>query len=101
MITRKKPEWEITMRHAGNVLLAVPLAVGVALIVWKLSFWRFISSTLGLTFFAVAAIVFAVVFYSILEWYWNRPAQLAKRIPISSKELRRRTKQFYDNLPES
>jgi phosphate/sulfate permease len=101
MITPKKPDWQITMLHVGTVVLVVPLAVGVALIVWKLSFWRLISSTLGLIFFTVAAIVFAVVFYSILEWYWNRPAQLSKRIPISSKELRRRTKQFYDDLPKT
>ena len=100
MITPKKPDWEITTRHAGNVVLAVPLALGVALIVWKLSFWRLVSSTLGHIFFVVAAIVLAVVFYSMLEWYWNRPSQLAKRIPISSKELRRRKKQFYDNLPK-
>jgi hypothetical protein len=100
MIKPKKPEWEITMRHAGNVVMAVPLAVGAALIVWKFSFWRLISSTLGLILFAVTAIVFAVVFYSIFKWYWNRPDELAKRLPISSKELRRKTKQYYDNLPK-
>src|ERR1700724_878896 len=92
MIKPKKPEWEITMRHAGNVVMAVPLAVGAALIVWKLSFWRLISSTLGLIFFAVTAIIFAAVFYAILEWYWNRPDDLAKSLPISSKQLRRETK---------
>jgi Cu/Ag efflux pump CusA len=100
MIRPKKPEWEITMRNAGNVVLAVPLAVGAALLVWKLSFWRLISSTVGLIAFAVSTVVFAIVFYSILEWYWNRPDELAKRIPISSKELRRKTKQFYDSLPK-
>ena len=100
MIRQKKPEWEITMRHAGNVVMAIPLAVSVALIVWKLSFWRLISSTVGLIFFAVTAIFFAVFFYSILEWYWNRPSELAKRLPISSKELRRKTKQYYDSLPK-
>jgi hypothetical protein len=100
MLTPKKPDWEKTMRHAGNVVLAVPLALGMALIVWKLSFWRLISSTLGRMFFVVAAIVFAIVFYSMLEWYWKRPGQLVKMIPISSKELRRRKKQFYDSLPK-
>jgi phosphate/sulfate permease len=97
MITPKRPDWEITMRHAGSVVMAVPLAVCAALIVWKLSFWRLISSTLGLIFFAVTAIVFAAIFFSMLEWYWNRPDE---RISISSKELRRRTEQFYDSLPK-
>jgi phosphate/sulfate permease len=100
MIKPKKPEWEITVRHAGNVVMAVPLALGGALIVWRLSFWRLISSILGLVFFAITAIVFAVVFYSILEWYWNRPDELTKRLPISSTELRRKTKQYYNNLPK-
>jgi hypothetical protein len=100
MTKPKKPGWEINMRHAGNVVMAVPLAVSTALIVWKLSFWRLISSTVGLIFFAVTTLVFAVVFYSILEWYWNRPDELAKRLPISSKELRRKTKQYNDNLPK-
>ena len=100
MLTPKKPDWEISMRQAGSVVLAVPLALGVALIVWKVSFWRLVSPILGRIFFVVAAIVLAVVFYSILEWYWNRPGQLAKRIPISSKEVRRRTRRFYDSLPK-
>src|ERR1700739_134544 len=90
MIKPKKPEWEITMRHAGNVVMGGPLAV-VALIVWKLSFLRLISSTVGLTFFAVTAIVFSVVFYSILEWYWNIPSahRLSSRTRTAFPGLRR------------
>jgi hypothetical protein len=39
---------------------------------------------------------------SYLVWNWTffeRPAELKKKMPISSKELQRRTKEFYDNLP--
>jgi hypothetical protein len=100
MTTPKRPEWEITMRHAGSVVMAVPLAFGTALVIWRWFFWSLITSTLGLIFFCVMAIGLAVVFYGILEWHLNGPDQLAKRIPISSKELRRRTKQFYDSLPK-
>jgi hypothetical protein len=50
--------------------------------------------------FLVAFIVFAVVFYSFLEWFSNRPDEIARRVPTSSKELRRKTKQFFDNLPK-
>jgi 4-hydroxybenzoate polyprenyltransferase len=31
--------------------------------------------------------------------YFERPKELDKKIPISSKELRRRKKEFYDSLP--
>lgn len=98
MIRPKKLAWQISMRHAGNIVLAVPLAAGAALIAWKLSFWRILSQTLGFAFFLVTFVVFAVVFYSLLEWYAQRPDEIAKRVPITSKELRRRTKEFYDNL---
>jgi hypothetical protein len=38
--------------------------------------------------------------YSVWNWvFFERPAELNKKMPISSKELRRRTKEFYDNLP--
>jgi membrane protein implicated in regulation of membrane protease activity len=92
MIRPKKPAWEISVRHAGNKVLAVPLAAGVALIVWKLS--------IGIVAFLVTFVVLAVVFYSFLEWFSDRPDEIAKRVPTSSKELRRKTKQFFDNLPK-
>lgn len=88
----------MSVRHAGNLVFAIPLAAGAALIVWKLSFWRILSQTLGLVFFFVTFIVFAVVLYSLSEWYWNRPDEITKRVPTNSKELRRKTKEFYDNL---
>ena len=100
MIPLKKPEWEITMRHAGSVVMAIPLAVGAALVLWKFSPWRVISPTLGIIVFAFSAIGFALAFYWILELYLNRPDELRKKIPITSKELRRRTKRFYDSLPK-
>jgi hypothetical protein len=98
MIRAKRPTWEISARHVGNIVFAVPLAVGAALIVWKLSIWRAISHALGLVAFLVTFAVFAVVFYSLLEWYWTRPDEIARRVPTSSKELRRKRKEFYDNL---
>lgn len=68
------------------------------MIVWKLSFWRLIGPTFGLVFFVMTFIVFAAVFYSFLEWFRKRPDEIAKRVPTPSKELRRRTKQFFENL---
>jgi uncharacterized protein YacL len=100
MIRPRRPAWEMSVRHAGNKVIAVTLAAGVALIVWKLSTGRVISQTVGIVAFLVAFIVFAVVFYSFLEWFSNRPDEIARRVPTSSKELRRKTKQFFDNLPK-
>src|SRR5579863_4466475 len=38
--------------------------------------------------------------YFVWNWiFFERTAELDKKLPITSKELRRRTKEFYDNLP--
>ena len=51
--------------------------------------------------FLVTFVVLAVVFYSFLEWFSGLPDEkFAKRVPTSRKELRRKTKQFFDNLPK-
>jgi hypothetical protein len=53
MIRPNKPAWQISVRHIGNLLFALPLSAGGALIVWKLSFWRQIGPTVGVVFFVV------------------------------------------------
>lgn len=98
MIRPERPAWEISVQKAGHGFLAALFAAGGALIVWKLSFWRLIGPTFGLVFFVMTFIVFAAVFYSFLEWFRKRPDEIAKRVPTPSKELRRRTKQFFENL---
>jgi len=75
----------------GHTVLAVVFAAAAALIVWKLSVWRVIGPTFGLVFFLVTFVVFAVVFYSFLEWLFRkRPDEIAKRVPTPGKELHRR-----------
>ena len=100
MIRPEHPAWEISVQKAGHGFLAVLFAAGCALIVWKLSFWRLIGPTFGFVFFLITFIVFAIVFYSFLEWFRKRPDEIAKKVPTPSKELRRRTKQFFDSLPK-
>lgn len=101
MIRPERPAWEISTQKVGYTVLAVPLAAGAALIVWKLSIWRVISQTVGLVAFLVTFVVFAVVLYLLFEWLFRgRPDEIAKRVLTPSKELRRKTKQFFDNLPK-
>ncbi len=100
MIRPERPAWEISVQKAGHIVVAVLFAAVAALIVWKLSIWRLIGQTFGLVFFLVTFVVFTVVFYSFLEWFGKRPDEIAKRVSTPSKELRRKTKQFFDNLPK-
>jgi hypothetical protein len=101
VIRPEQPAWEVSIQKAGHVFLAALFAAAGALIVWKLSFWRLIGPTYGIAFFLVTFLVFAVVFYSFLEWFRKRPDEIAKRVHTPSKELRRKTKQFFDNLPRN
>jgi hypothetical protein len=100
MLRPEKPAWQISVVRVGSMVMAIPLAGGAALVVWKLSIWRLVSQTLGIVAFLVIFVVFAVVFYPLVAWYWNRPAELAKKLPISSKELERKTKRYFDSLPK-
>lgn len=47
---------------------------------------------------AVIFIAFLVGFYRLGTLFGNRPAEVRKNVPISSQELRRRRKKFYDWL---
>jgi hypothetical protein len=96
----ERPAWEISMQKIGHTVVAVLFAAAAALIVWKLSIWRVVGPAFGLVFFVVIFTVFVLVFYSFLEWFRKRPDEIAKRVPTPSKELKRRTKQFFDNLPK-
>jgi len=101
VIRPERPAWELSVQRVGHTVLAVVFAAAAALIVWKLSIWRVIGPTFGLVFFLVTFVVFAVVLYSFLEWLFRkRPDEIAKRVPTPSKELLRRKKQYFDNLPK-
>jgi predicted PurR-regulated permease PerM len=101
LIRPKRPAWDVSVSHVGYIVLAAQLAALATLIVWKLSISRVISQAIGLVAFLVTFLIFSVVFYSLLGWlFWKGPDEIAKKVPTSSKELRRKTKEFYDNLPK-
>jgi len=59
---------------------------------------RFVEN-LPITYLLLIIVGSFLAFY--IAWHWvfvERPAELDRKIPISSQELRRRKKQFYDSL---
>jgi hypothetical protein len=74
-----------------GVLFAI-FAPPATLILYRI--WRNMPAWLA----ALILIVFLVVFYRVGVLYGNRPAEVRKNVPISSQELRRRRKRFYDWL---
>ena len=99
MLKLEKPSWQFSVLRAAFVIIALPTAVGVALIAWRLSVWRLIHPVLGFAFFIMTFVVFSVVLYSVWAWLFvNRPEELAEKIPPTSKQLRRRRKEYFKNL---
>jgi hypothetical protein len=80
------------LQQIGIALCALPFAALVTVVFRTSSQFRPI---LGIVF-----VVAYCVSYLVLYWvFFTRPEYLRKKLPISSKELQRRTKEFYENLP--
>ncbi len=95
MLKPEKPPWQFSALRAGFVVLAVPIAAGLALVVWRLSVIRLISPTLGFVALLITFVVFSALFYFLLVWLSNRLDEVAKSVPTDSKELRRKRKSVF------
>jgi hypothetical protein len=100
MLKPEKPPWQFSALRAGFVVLAVPIAAVSALIVWRLSFWRLINPTLGFVTLLITLVVFSLMFYFVLVWLFKHTEKIARRLPTSARELRRKRRAFFDNLPK-
>ncbi len=92
---QEKSGWRGPVLRIGAAMQAILYAGVVTLIVWQF------NPTLrsGALFLIVGG--FSVAFYFLWMWLFvERPAELAKKVPISGKELRRKMQQFYDSLPK-
>jgi len=80
------------VQRIGVALCALPCAVFITIVF-----------NLGAQLRPIVAVIFLVSFCACyLVWYWiffTRSEELKKKLPISSKELQRKTKEFYDGLP--
>jgi len=76
-----------------GVLLATMYAFVLTLIAY--GFWPRIPFVAALTLIIV---LWIGIYFTGLWTILYRPKEFDKKIPISSKELRRRRKQFYDEL---
>jgi hypothetical protein len=95
MTQNEKSGWRGPVLRVGAAMQAMMYAAVVTLIVWRF------NPTLhfGALFLIFAG--FSVAFYFLWIWVFvERPAELAKKLPISGKELRRKRQEFYDSLPK-
>ncbi|MCU1305237.1 MAG: hypothetical protein JWQ87_5521 [Candidatus Sulfotelmatobacter sp.] len=102
MIRRpEKPRWQSSVLSIGTAILSTLFSAGFALIIWKRSIWQQLSPTFGFAMVFLIFVVLAGAFYVLVMWFFfEHPAEIAKKLPISSSELRRKQKEFFDNLPK-
>jgi len=94
MTREKKTGWRRSVLRIGTAMQAILYAVLVTGIVWRF------NPTLPYGALVLIFVGFCIAFYFLWIWVFvERPAELAKKLPISSKELRRKRQEFYDNLP--
>jgi len=95
MTQDEKSGWRSLVLRVGAAMQAMLYAVVVTLIVWRF------NPTLGFGALFLIVAVFSVAFYFLWIWVFvERPAELAKKLPLSGKELRRKRQEFYDSLPK-
>ncbi len=94
MTREKKTGWRRSVLRIGTAMQAILYAVLVTGIVWRF------NPTLPYGALVLIFVGFCIALYFLWIWVFvERPAELAKKLPISSKELRRKRQEFYDNLP--
>jgi len=95
MTREKKTGWRRSVLRIGTAMQAILYAVLVTGIVWRF------NPTHSYGALVLIFVGFCIAFYFLWIWVFvERPAELAKKLPISSKELRRKRQEFYDNLPK-
>ena len=90
----KTPPKRSLLQRIGACLCGLPFAVFVTVALDQNPKFHPIIWVVFIGAFCVSALV--------MDWlFFARTEELRKKLPISSKELQRKTKEFYDNLPRS
>jgi hypothetical protein len=87
--------------RGGTAIQTTTIAAGVALIIWRVVIRQVFSTTLGFVILFLIFVGLSVAVYVL--WYWfffEHPAELATKLPMSSKKRRRKRKEFFDRLPK-
>ena len=93
MTEPKKTAWRSRIRPFGSLMYAMGSAGLTTVAIWPL-YPTPRPRALLLTFVGLC-----LGFYVMWNWaFYERPAELDKKLPISSKERRWRKKEFYDSL---
>jgi hypothetical protein len=75
------------------------MAAVVTLIIRRYVLSRLLSRAVGFGFIFLIFLGLAVAFYVLWTWlFFEHPAEIAEKVPVSSQVLRRKRKRFFGNL---
>src|SRR5450631_1472915 len=94
---KTKTGWSKSVQRLTAVMFAIVLAAAVILNLMP-SHPALHNRTLFVLFGIFAGL--CVMCYFVMMWMFQRPAELSKKVPLSSKELGGKRQRFYDSLPK-
>ena len=101
MIRPEKSHWQSSVLSVGTAIQTTAIAAGVALLIWRYLLSQLLSRAIGFGILFLIFLGLAVAFYVLWMWiFFEHPAEIAEELPISSQELRRKRKRFFDSLPK-
>jgi len=99
-----KPRWQVVTLNAGNLLLTGVIAATTTVILYVTCVSYGVAQ--GMWFFPRILLFFSIfvgltaIFYAIWNWaFFDHPYELRRKLPTTSKQMRRERKDFFDDLP--
>jgi len=97
----QKPRWQSVMLSVGTAAMTTVFAVAMTLILWRAFLYQRVGIALGLCVSSLIFLVLAVAFYVLWMWvFFQHPDEIRRRLPLGSKEMRRRREEYSDRLPK-
>jgi hypothetical protein len=89
------------MLSLGTLVMMATIGAGMTFIIWFRLIWPHVGTLVSIFLFCLIFVILTAALYVVWTWFFFvHPDEIRKKVPISSKELRRRTRRYFDNLPK-
>lgn len=97
----QKPRWQSAVLSLGTLAMTTLFAAPMTLILWRVFLYQRVRMALGLGVSSLVFLVLAVAFYVLWMWvFFQHPDEIRRRLPVTSKEMRRRREKYFERLPK-
>jgi len=89
------------MLSLGSIVMMATIAAGMAFTIWFRLISPHVGALVGISFFCLIFMILTAALYVVWTWFFFiHPDEICRKVPTSNKELRRRTRRYFDNLPK-